>query len=94
MWEDIPGAKLTHIQFYETVTDIKDRIGSLLNEVEADKENLMLIVNAARTLGVDRGEDDKGEMHLLSEDLFELYEEEMCALDEMEEEYKKDRPFL
>lgn len=66
----------------------------LLGEIEVDKERIMTIVNAARTVGVDRGEDEQGEMHHLAEDLFDLYDEEVCALDEMEEEYRKDRPFL
>lgn len=82
------------LQFYQAVSDIKSRMKGFLADIEVDKEKIMTIVNAARTLGVDRGEDEQGEMHHLASDIYELYEEEVDALDEMEEEYRKDRHFL
>ena len=67
----------------------------LLADCAVEKEKIMTIINAAHTLAEDRGEeDDTGEMHSLGESLFDIYEPEILGYDEMETEYKKDRPFF
>lgn len=60
----------------------------------ADKEDLQNIIAAARSISVDRGEDEDGEIHLLGEELADLYDAEIEALGMAEEEYTRDRPFF